>query len=252
MLPISAARQFQADRQIIDQAGYRKVVPLFLSSIAPSTPTVVVPAPPAGFLHVLPQFTVRNTHATLALDWTLTDSLSGVAAALAVAALADSSTGAFSSFFVDPLSGDLSITISGAGGSASVMGDYFRIPLPAGFIQKAQPVNGTYATVSGLVPSFGALEGYGKDLVPTICNGASTTYNGDSAGITVPMIKLTRGGLAIEKIFSGNASAKARAQANHLPVLLPGDTLEAKIASNTVISNSCIMRFIMIQRERAA
>lgn len=206
--------------------------------------TTLIPAPPAGYAHVLLGLRATNNSAS-ALTWVGTEVGFGVVLGMGASVAAAASV-TMSFAFPLLLRGALTITVAGVGTPFDIVATYARIPDPTNVVRSSILLTSSYQTVAGIVPITGDV----RVAVPMqhgyFGNPQSAVANSDSAN-TAPFFRVTRGALTLAFPIVSAVTALQRGQPTNLPSLIAGDLLEAKcnVAPNTPGSISLQLYYVL-------
>jgi len=210
--------------------------------------TQLLAAPPAGYLNVIVTCQIKNAHASSALSFRLTDAdgpFFGPAANTLAAAGNTIGTSLRPVWVGDSA---VSITVSGTGTPAEVLAEWHQIPKPAGWAIGVVALTASYQNIPNVVPTTDMLRHW-SPVLSAAAQAASNNhiYNGDAAAVQL-QYRLIRAGVTFDWNAGAGAGATVAAYANTNQVaplvLLPGDVLQAKVASITVPGAAILRHFV--------
>lgn len=211
------------------------------------------PAPPAGYVNVIPALKIHNEHATLAAMFRVLDSSGPPSDTLAISgnvnALLD---GFFVTGLAIPLVSDQAIKgeVTGSGGPGVFYGWYCVVPKGDMILSRAVLTN-TFAPIADLVVPAG----YDLRPWPPAANmwiSNSQSVNADSATAALEW-RVTRGGVQytggqtnLTQLVSRSAGVTII-----LPQLEPGDIIEARVVAAPVVPGSVTLNSYWMPVRRA-
>lgn len=224
----------------VDQLYAQRAGSFVFQDRANGSTTTIVPEPPAGYLHVVHHSVFANAAAALAAIATLRDGIGpqyivNVPAVQTVALI----TGVA---IVEPGGGALDLVVSGAGGTCSILGEYWRVPKPTGFFSVSTVLTNAFQAVNAApVSGINVLAWLTATGANITLSAPAYLVNADTASATV-ILETVRGAATV--ISTGAAlTAGNRGAISAVPAALAvGDTLRARLNVAPVVAGSVVLR----------
>lgn len=222
-------------------ASAHNAIPI-LAVIPANTPTVIVPAPPAGYVNVLQTLRlVTGADATVAI---VSDAV-GLLTRRSVAANTTQALqlGQTVCFYSE---GAITAELVAAAIGGTVDGYAVQMPKPAGLYQAYLALTNVFAAVPGAAPAAQAAIPLGSGVIstPLFTGTGDVLINGDSAASTI-QFRLTRG--ATVQTWQETSLAANSLRSLTAPALLAGDTLEARTTVAPVTAGAVAVRLGWLQ-----
>jgi hypothetical protein len=213
-------------------------MPAHCASILVSVPagvtTEIVPAPPAGYGHLIAYLRFQN-QGVASTSVTVIDG-AGLIQGFANAIGINNNGGSTNVISFPGFLATTALRATVTGGTPCMFnGLYSRVPLVTAertlVTMTLASLTGVYQSIAALVPPAGFMsKAWGVEVfVGSLTSSFALTYINRDGAATAPVdVRLTRGSQVIELRSSGIALGRSIVGNQNLPLLLPGDVLEAR------------------------